>query len=124
MKRNEPETLESALKELMKHIRAISNLEQQIDEKWGVRLRTGFITAKNRAWLNTADVWVDRGLEAIEEALSEKAKESDFSRYTRVLRHYGVVFQQTADDKTKVFVKAGKEPPKIRIVEEDENADG
>ena len=24
----------------------------------------------------------------------------------------------TADDKTKVFVKAGKEPPKVQIVEE------
>ena len=110
------DTLDGALRELMRMIRAIGNLEQEIDEKWGVSLKTGFINPP--CGYRTGDVYVRRGLEAIEEALGEKAKTSDWSRYTRELRHYGVVFQQTADDKTKVFVKAGKEPPKIQIVED------
>jgi len=113
-----PVSLEAALKELMQHIRAISNLEQKIDERWGVTMKTAFIYPPGS--YHTAEVWVRRGLEAIEEALDKKAKMSDYSRNTRELRHYGVVFSQSADDKTKVFVKAGKEPPKVMIVEEDE----
>lgn len=118
--KDKPGTLETDLKELMRHIRAISDLEQRINDEWGVTLRTSYISAKNSGWLNKADVWVNRGLEAIEEALGEKAKTSNFSRYTRVLRHYGVEFRQTADYKTKVFLKAWKDPPKVQIVEDGE----
>ena len=118
MKNRGNETLQDALKELMRHIRAISGLEQEINEKWGVRMRTGFINPPGG--YNTADVYVNRGLEAVAEALGGTVKQCDWSRYTRELRHYGVVFSQSADDRTKVFVKAGQEPPKVRIVEEDE----
>ena len=34
------------------------------------------------------------------------------------LRHNGIRFVQYADEKTRVFVKAGKEPPKVVIVDE------
>lgn len=118
MKNEHSETLEDALKELMKHIRAIGNIEDEIDERWGVTMCPRFIFAASRGMSD--EVIVRRGLEAIEEALGKKAKTSDWSRFRRELRHYGILFSQTADDRTKVFVKAGKEPPKITIVEEDD----
>ena len=114
-----PETLESAMKDLMHHVRMINALENTIDEKWGITLVTGFIPS--RAHEAKGEVHVRRGLEEIEKALGKKAKTSEWSRYTKELRHWGIVFTQYADDKTKVFVKAGCRPPKIQIVEDDGN---
>lgn len=110
------ETLELALKELMRHIRIIADLEKEIDDKWGVRLVTGFIPSN----INNAngDINVRRGIEAVSEALGEEIKDAKYSRYTKELRHRGIHFTQYADDRTKTFVKAGCEPPKIQIVEE------
>ena len=116
--KEKPETLECALKELMRHIRCISALEKEIDDQWGVRIRTGFIYPPDSRWDYTGECHVIRGLEAIEQALGKEAKPSGWSRLTRELRHYGIEFRQTADDKTKVFVQAGKNPPKVVIVEE------
>ena len=115
------ETLETALKELMRHIRCISHLEKEIDEKWGVRIRTGFIYPPNTNWDYTGECHVVRGLEEIEKALGKEAKYSSYSRLTKELRHYGIEFRQSADDKTKVFVKAGKNPPKVVVVEDTED---
>lgn len=114
------ETLEAALKELMRHIRCISNLEEEIDEKWGVRIRAGFIYPPNTGWGYTGECHVIRGLEEIEKALGEEAKYSSYSRLSKELRHYGIEFRQSADDRTKVFVKAGQKPPKVVIVEDAE----
>ena len=61
-----------------------------------------------------------RGLEEIEKALGKEAKYSSYSRLTKELRHYGIEFRQSADDRTKVFVKAGQKPPKVVIVEDAE----
>lgn len=116
------ETLEAALKELMRHIRCISALEKEIDDKWGVQIRAGFIYPPNTTWDYTGECHVMRGLEEIEKALGKEAKQCGYSRYTRELRHYGIEFRQSADDRTKVFVKAGCKPPKIQIVEDDGNA--
>ena len=116
-----PYTLEEHLKEIMRHIRCISNLEEVIDEKFGVRLRTGFIYPPGNNMGSTADVHVVRGLEAIEEALGKEIKPG-YSRYVRELRYYGIEFRQHADDRTKVFVKAGCNPPKVQIVEDDSDA--
>ena len=121
-KKMQPETLEAAIKELMQHIRCISNLEEEIDEKWGVRIRTGFIYPPNTKWECTADCNVVRGLEEIEKALGKEANQSGCFHSTRELRHYGIEFRQHADDKTKVFVKAGCQPPKVRFVEDTEDA--
>lgn len=116
-----PETLEETLKELMRHIRCISHLEKEIDEKWGVRIRAGFIYPPNTNWDYTGECHVVRGLEEIEKALGKEAKYSSYSRLTKELRHYGIEFRQSADDKTKVFVKAGKNPPKVVVVEDTED---
>lgn len=120
-KQTKPETLEQALKDMMRHIRCISILESEIDEKWGVRIKTGFIHPSDSRWDETAECWVRRGLEEIEKALGKEAKTSVYSRYARELKHYGVRFTQSADDRTKVFVKAGCQPPKVRIVEDTED---
>lgn len=116
MKNKKCETLEMTLKELMRHIRIIADLEKEIDEKWGVRLVTGYIPSNiDHA---KGDINVRRGIEAVGEALSEEIKLSRYSRYTKELRHHGIQFTQYADDRTKTFVKAGCEPPKVQIVEE------
>lgn len=114
------ETLETAIKEIMRHIRCISNLEQEIDEKWGVRLRAGFIYPPGNNMGCTADINVQRGLEAVAEAVGKEVKTSAYSRYTRELRYYGIEFRQHADDRSKTFVKAGCQPPKVQIVEDDD----
>jgi len=116
MKSENLETLECALKELMRHIRIIADLEKEIDEKWGVRLVTGYIPSN----IDNAkgEINVRRGIEAVGEALGGEIRLSDYSRYTKELRHHGIQFRQYADDRTKTFVKAGCEPPKVRIVEE------
>lgn len=119
--KGKPETLEQALKELMQHIRCISVLEKEIDEKWGVRIRTEFIYPPNTSWDCTGECHVVRGLEEIEKSLGKEAKYSSYSRLTKELRHYGIEFRQSADDKTKVFVKAGKNPPKVVVVEDTED---
>ena len=121
MRQTNPITLEENLKELMRHIRIISNIEDVIDEKFGVRLRTGFIYPPGNNMDCTADINVQRGLEAVEKALGKESKPG-YSRYVRELRYYGIEFRQYADDKTKVFVKAGCKPPKVQIVEDDGNA--
>lgn len=118
MKNEKPETLETALKELIRHIRDINELENLIDEKWGVRLIAGFIPGC--VGDNKGEVNVRRGIEVIEKALGREARPSNYSRYTKELRHNGIKFIQYADDKTKTFIKAGGHPPKVRIVEEDE----
>lgn len=68
----------------------------------------------------TADINVRRGIEAIEKALGKKAEYSGYSRLTKELRHYGIEFRQFADDRTKTFVKAGCKPPKVVLVDEDD----
>ncbi len=116
MRNPTPDTLEGALKELIRHIRAINDLEKTIDENWGVRLVAGFIPGL--AGDNRGEVNVRRGIEEVEKALGREAKPSDYSRYTKELRHNGVNFIQYADDRTKTFVKAGCKPPKVVFVED------
>ena len=64
MKNEKPETLETALKELIRHIRDINELENLIDEKWGVRLIAGFIPGY--VGDSRGEVNVRRGIEEIE----------------------------------------------------------
>jgi hypothetical protein len=116
--KDEPETLETALKELMQLVRKINALEKDINDKYGVRIIAGYIPgligdAKG-------EVTVRRGIEEIEKALGKEAKIEPYFPNTKKLRVYGVEFRQYADDKTKTFVKAGKEAPKVKIVEDDE----
>lgn len=118
--KKEPETLEEALKQVMHHIRMINGLENMINEKWGVTLVAGFIPS----FVGDAkgEINVRRGMEEIEKALGKESKLSQYSRYTRELRYCGIQFTQYADDRTKTFVKAGCQPPKVRIVEDTEDA--
>ena len=117
--KKEPETLEEALKQVMHHIRMINGLENTINEKWGVLLVAGFIPS----YVGDAkgEINVRRGIEEIEKALGKESKLSPYSRYTKELRHWGIQFTQYADDRTKTFVKAGCQPPKVRIVEDTED---
>ena len=115
--KNEPATLEEALKELMRLIRKINGLEHEINEKWGVRMIAGYIPGR----VNDAkgEVNVRRGMEEIEKALGKEAKTSQYSVTTKELRYQGIEFRQYADERTRTFVKAFGEPPKVRIVEDD-----
>ena len=117
MKCGTPETLQDALKEVIRHIRAISDLQEKIDAEWGVRLTTGFIPSIRDA---KGEINIRRGMEEVEKALGKESRFSEYSRYTKELRYNGVQFIQYADDKTKVFVKAGCQPPKVVIVEDAE----
>lgn len=111
------ETLREAINELIRLIKSINTLEQEIDETYGVRLVTTYINGSSE---RKGDVNVWRGIEEIENALGREAKFDGifYSNETKRLRHNGIEFTQYADVKTKTFVKAGKETPKIVIVEE------
>ena len=114
---NRPETLEAALKEVIRHVRAINELEKAIDETWGVKLVVGSIPGYigDNA---SGDINVRRGIEEIEKALGKEAKIGSCIVQMKELRHNGIRFVQYADEKTRVFVKAWKEPPKVVIVDE------
>ena len=121
MKDKTPETLESALKDMIRHIRVISDLETLLDENWGVR---AYVFNIYNGRDHKGDVTVKRGIEEIEKALGHTAeKKMGWSSAYLEMRHNGVKFTQFADEKTKVFVKAGKEPPKVRIVDDETGND-
>lgn len=120
MKNGTPETLEEALKEIMRHVRIINELQKTVNEMWGVRMCTGMIPGI----LGDAqgEINVRRGIEEIEKALGKEAKfDNGYTRLKR-LRYYGIEFVQYADDKTKTFVKAFGKPPKVVIVEDGNEA--
>ena len=115
--KDKPESLETSLKELMQLVRKINALEHEIDEKYGVRMVAGYIPGLiDNA---SGEITVRRGMEEIEKALGKEAKIEPYFPNIKKLRVYGVEFRQYADDKTKTFVKAFGEPPKVRIVEDD-----
>ena len=113
---NEKKTLQAMLAEMMSCIRKINKLQKEIDNLYGVRMYTGFIPGLSSSG---GDVTVRRGIEEIEKVLGKEARTSNYLVNTKELNHAGIRFTQYADDKTKVFVKAGKEPPKVVIVDED-----
>ena len=98
-------------------VRKINALEQDINEKYGVRMIAGHIPGMIGD--ATGEVTVRRGMEEIEKALGKEAKIEPYFPNTKILRVYGIEFRQYADDRTKTFVKAGKESPKVQIVEDD-----
>ena len=115
--KDKPESLETSLKELMQLVRKINALEHEIDEKYGVRMVAGHIPGLiDNA---SGEITVRRGMEEIEKALGKEAKIEPYFPNIKKLRVYGVEFRQYADDKTKTFVKAFGEPPKVRIVDDD-----
>ena len=115
--KDKPESLETSLKELMQLVRKINALEHEIDEKYGVRMVAGYIPGLiDNA---SGEITVRRGMEEIEKALGKEAKIEPYFPNIKKLRVYGVEFRQYADDKTKTFVKAFGEPPKVRIVDDD-----
>jgi len=114
---DEKKTLQDMLAEMMSCIRKINKLQKEIDNLYGVRMYTGFIPGISNS--GGGDVTVRRGIEEIEKALGKEARTSNYSVPTKELNHVGIRFCQYADDKTKVFVKAGKEPPKVVIVDEE-----
>ena len=116
--KDKPESLETSLKELMQLVRKINALEKDINDKYGVRMIAGYIPGMIGD--ATGEVTVRRGMEEIEKALGKEAKTEPYFPNIKKLRVYGVEFRQYADDKTKMFVKAFGEPPKVKIVEDDE----
>ena len=115
--KDKPESLETSLKELMQLVRKINALEKDINDKYGVRMIAGYIPGMIGD--ATGEVTVRRGIEEIEKALGKEAKIEPYFPNVKFLRVYGVEFRQYADDRTKTFVKAFGEPPKVRIVEDD-----
>lgn len=115
--KGEPSTLEADLKELMRLVRKINALEKDINDKYGVRMIAGYIPGLIGD--ATGEVTVRRGIEEIEKALGKEAKTVPYFPNIKKLRIYGVEFLQYADDKTKTFVKAFGEQPKVRIVDDD-----
>jgi hypothetical protein len=116
--KDKPESLETSLKELMQLVRKINALEKDINDKYGVRMIAGYIPCMIGD--ATGEVTVRRGMEEIEKALGKEAKIEPYFPNIKKLRVYGIEFRQYADDKTKTFVKAFGEPPKVKIVEDDE----
>ena len=116
--KGETESLETALKELMRLVRKINALENDINEKYGVRMIAGYIPGLIGD--ATGEVTVRRGIEEIEKALGKEAKSVPYFPNIKSLRVYGVEFRQYADDKTKTFVKAFGKPPEVKIVEDSE----
>jgi len=116
--KGEPETLETALKELMRLVRKINTLEKDINDKYGVRMIAGYIPGMIGD--ATGEITVRRGIEEIGKALGKEARTEPYFPNTKKLRVYGVEFRQYADDKTKTFVKAFGEPPEVKIVEDGE----
>lgn len=114
--KDKPESLETSLKELMQLVRKINALEKDINDKYGVRMIAGYIPGMIGD--ATGEVTVRSGIEEIEKALGKEAKIEPYFPNIKSLRVYGVEFRQYADDKTKTFVKAFGEPPKVKIVED------
>ena len=115
--KDKPELLETSLKELMQLVRKINALEKDINDKYGVRMIAGYIPGMIGD--ATGEVTVRRGMEEIEKALGKEAKIEPYFPNIKKLRVYGIEFRQYADDKTKTFVKAFGEQPKVRIVDDD-----
>ncbi len=113
----EHETLEDALKDLMAMIRRADSLLCEINDKFGVRLHISNVPGITDD--ASGEIVVRRGIEEIEKALGKEAKTEGYSVNTKRLRYYGIEFRQYADDRTKTFVKAWKEPPQVRIVEDE-----
>ena len=116
-KSEEQKTLRDMLAELMGMIRKISKLQDEIDELYGVRMVTGFIPGV--LGHGGGDINVRRGMEEVEKALGVESKVQSYSIFFKEIKYHGIHFTQYADEKTKVFVKAGKEPPKVVIVEDE-----
>lgn len=117
-KSEEQKTLRDMLAELMGMIRKIGKLQDEIDELYGVRMVTGFIPGMLDH--GGGDINVRRGMEEVEKALGVESKVQSYSTFIKEIKYHGIHFAQYADEKTKVFVKAGKKPPKVVLVEEDE----
>ena len=115
-KSEEQKTLRDMLAELMGMIRKIGRLQDEIDELYGVEMVPGIPKASE--W--GADIVLRRGMEEVEKALGVESVIAPYTNFLRELRYQDIRFAQYADDKTKVLTKAGKEPPKVVLVEEDE----
>lgn len=113
----EYENLEGALKDLMSIVRKAKSLQQEIDSRFGVRLHISNVPGY--ATDCSGEIIVRRGIEEIEKALGKEAKIDSYSVSTKFLRYQGIEFRQYADDRTRTFVRAWKEPPQVRIVEDE-----
>ena len=120
-----PETLKEAIDQYVQTICDLSELGGVIDDTWGVTLCTMFVDHHTPR----ATIFAERGIEEIDMALREPngatMLHKCFNRlelHCKKLKAKGIVdFVQRADEKTGVFVKAGKKPPKVLIVEDDDD---
>ena len=120
-KSEEQKTLRDMLAELIGMIWKIGKLQDEINDLYGVEMVTGIPKASELG----ADIHLSRGIEEVEEALGVESVIAPYANFLRELRYQDIRFVQHADEKTKVFVKAGKEPPKVVLAkvvlaEEDE----
>lgn len=110
--KQQPKSLDEAVKCIMAHMRTINKLQDEIREQYGIRLhveRVGFFN-------QTGEISVRNGIDKVAEALNETVKQSAYSRDRREFKHYGIEFYQYADDKTKHFTEANEEKPKVEYV--------
>lgn len=119
MTEKKPETLKEALDEHLQLLRDATRMAKYIDEKFGVTLGTSFIVPNEVPMT----ILVDRGIEEIDNAYRVKNGATLLYKPGESLRmvHEGFEFAQYADKKTGVFVKAGKKPPKVVLVEDGED---
>lgn len=106
------ESLESAVKEIMSHMRQIDGIQKEIREKYGIRLTVQHIGF----FYQTGEICVRNGINEVAKALEKEVVRSKYSRDRKEFKHYGVEFYQYADDKTKHFTEANEEEPTVEYV--------
>ena len=112
MSKVKSESLECALKDIMSYMRLIDGMQNEIREKYGIRL-----TAEHIGFFNeTGQISVRNGINEVAKALGHEVKLSPYSRDRKEFKHYGVEFYQYADDKQKHFTEASEEKPKVEYI--------
>ena len=106
------ESLECALKDIMSYMRMIDGIQDEIREKYGIRLTAEHIGLFGE----TGQISVRNGIDKIAKELGHEVKISTYSRDRKEFKHYGVEFFQYADDKQKHFTEASEEKPKVEYV--------
>lgn len=111
-RKRESESLECDLKDIMSYMRLIDGIQDQIREKYGIRMMVMQIGGA----FKTGMICMRNGIEEVAKALGEEPKHERHFGDSMTFRHYGVDFTQYADDKTKHFTKANEEQPKVEYV--------
>lgn len=109
--KNKADTLEDAIKEIMRHARIIDDLQKTIKEQYGIKMNVQHIGMFDA----TANIAMRNGIEEVCKIFGKEPKMDGLINWRKVFRHYGFEIWQSADDKVKHFTKAGEEKPKVEF---------